>query len=183
MPFWFPNHPFWFPNHAWFPKQLLWFPKHRFWVAESPVLVSESSLVSESAVLVSESTGLVSESSLVSKSAVLVSEFSVLVSEVLGDPYDACKLANTTYTDATCPWQQEVSFEEAAASILIAEKIGKLVGDTGMFDVRVTNIAGNEVAITAGMDGRLCLSLLRAYGGTGVLHSSRRASEKPGCDQ
>ena len=81
--------------------------------------------------------------------------------------YQACANRTTPkYTDATCPWQQAVSFEDAAAAIMVAEKIGNLLADSGTTDLAViTTPTSKEVAITAGKDATLCLYVLRAYGG------------------
>ena len=78
--------------------------------------------------------------------------------------YQACSVA-VSYNDTTCPWQQDVSFEEAAAAIMVAEKIGDLLADAAAVNVAVGTTGGSEVAVVANEEPKLCLYGLRSYGG------------------
>ena len=86
--------------------------------------------------------------------------------------YQACSV-DVTYNDTTCPWQQDVSFEEAAAAILVAEKIGDLFAQSAAVNLVVaTTVDNQEVAIVANKAPALSLYALRAYGGEHVFSTS-----------
>eukprot|EP00746_Dinoflagellata_sp_MGD_P158241 gnl/MRDRNA2_/MRDRNA2_86428_c0_seq1.p1 gnl/MRDRNA2_/MRDRNA2_86428_c0~~gnl/MRDRNA2_/MRDRNA2_86428_c0_seq1.p1 ORF type:complete len:1016 (+),score=124.05 gnl/MRDRNA2_/MRDRNA2_86428_c0_seq1:87-3050(+) len=82
--------------------------------------------------------------------------------------YKACSGKTAPkYTSSTCPWKEELSFEAAAAAVLIAEKIGNLRShdDSGVAHLEVIQTATNELAISAGNDKKICVFDLRKLGG------------------
>eukprot|EP00746_Dinoflagellata_sp_MGD_P157011 gnl/MRDRNA2_/MRDRNA2_86067_c0_seq1.p1 gnl/MRDRNA2_/MRDRNA2_86067_c0~~gnl/MRDRNA2_/MRDRNA2_86067_c0_seq1.p1 ORF type:complete len:1018 (+),score=138.11 gnl/MRDRNA2_/MRDRNA2_86067_c0_seq1:100-3153(+) len=103
-----------------------------------------------------------------------VSPSTVAGSKTLMYSYQACATTKSKYEADTCPWQQEVTFEEAYAAIIVAEKVAQLFAhdERGIASVDIVSSGGQEFAVTAGVDAKLCVFTLRTYGGMNSFCSS-----------
>eukprot|EP00929_Paragymnodinium_shiwhaense_P119363 TRINITY_DN91251_c0_g1_i1.p1 TRINITY_DN91251_c0_g1~~TRINITY_DN91251_c0_g1_i1.p1 ORF type:complete len:1000 (-),score=142.16 TRINITY_DN91251_c0_g1_i1:81-3080(-) len=82
--------------------------------------------------------------------------------------YEACSSQGSPkYTEATCPWNAELSWEAAGAAITVAEHVSQLQAHDGGPTILTTfSYSDKEYAVSSGSDSYVCLHSLRPYGAT-----------------